>query len=132
MTRTAQKRVQNLSSKTASGSNVFKYYIHDTAEGYSLQMSGPFTEAVIDELSSCWETARTTLKDRNLILDLRGLTSVDDTAKQWLVNMSADGARCLPDSFLAEAWPKPSSRKRSGASRQSIFGRLSNALRGCA
>ena len=100
MTVTGEKKVHKGSIRTTSA---FKYYIHDTAEGYSLEMSGPFTESSVAELACCWQTAKTTLKDRTLTLDLRGLTSVDDGAKQWLASMSHEGAKYLPESFLRDA-----------------------------
>ncbi len=80
----------------------FKYYIHDTSKGYSLEMAGPLTETCVAELTCCWQTAKTTLKDRVLTLDLRRVTSVDESARQWLAAMAQDGAKHLPESFLRE------------------------------
>jgi hypothetical protein len=80
----------------------FKYYIHDTSKGYSLEMVGPFDENCVAELTCCWQTAKTTLKNRVLTLDLRRVTSIDETARQWLAAMAQDGAKHLPESFLRE------------------------------
>jgi len=80
----------------------FKYYIHDTSKGYLLEMAGPLTENCVAELNCCWQTAKTTLKDRVLTLDLRRVTSVDESARQWLAAMSQDGAKHIPESFLLE------------------------------
>jgi hypothetical protein len=91
-------------SKCGTGSAIaFKYYIHDTAEGYVLEMSGPFAGASVAELACCWKTAKTTLGDRALTLDLRGLTSIDEGAKLWLASMSHEGAKYLPESFMRDA-----------------------------
>ncbi len=80
----------------------FKYYIHDTDKGYLLEMSGPFSESSVSELACCWETAKTTLKGRTITLDLRGITSLDETARQWLASMAQDGAQYVPKSFLLD------------------------------
>lgn len=107
---------------------VFKYYIHDTAQGYVLEMSGPFTESSVRELSCCWDTARTTLKGRALILDLRGLTSVDEGAKLWLASMSHEGAKYVPESFLRDAVAgmpgRNADEEEAVAVKRSFLGRL--------
>lgn len=82
--------------------NKFKYYIHDKPSGYSFEMLGPFTESAISELECCWKTAKTTNKSRTLILDVRGITFVDEKAKQWLASMHQEGAKYLPDTFLLD------------------------------
>ena len=132
MTRTTQKRVQKASGANTSALAVFKYYIHDTASGYAFEMHGSLLESSVSELSCCWETARTTLRDRTLTLDLHGLTSVDEAAKQWLANMNQKGAKCLPESFMRESLAGQPRREIAELPRRSIFGRLSNAIRGCA
>ena len=103
MTKTGGQRVQKGSKGGTETSIVFKYYIHDTADGYSLEMYGPLSEASVSELACCWQTARTTLRNRHLTLDLRGVTSVDDPAKQWLASMALERARFLPESFLRDS-----------------------------
>jgi len=81
----------------------FKYYIHDGIGVYRLQLLGQLSESDVGELSSCWETARTILGGRRLVLDVREVTSIDDTGKKWLAQMMQDGAGCLPESFLKDA-----------------------------
>ncbi|HEY6991129.1 MAG TPA: hypothetical protein VH369_22220 [Bryobacteraceae bacterium] len=94
-------------------SSSFKYYIHDSSDTFRLALLGEFTEAEVTELSGCWNTARTTLGKRNLILDLRGLRIVDDAGKRWLAGMAQEGAVYVPESFLRNAMadhtpePKP-------------------------
>jgi hypothetical protein len=124
MTRTGEKKVQKGSiGKTLA----FKYYIHDTAEGYALEMSGPFTESSVAELACCWHTAKTTLKGRTLTLDLRGLTSIDEGAKQWLAAMSHEGAKYLPESFMRDAVAGMPGRQKDELAapvKRSFLGRL--------
>lgn len=112
----------------------FKYYIHDSIDAYRLQLLGELTEAHISELKGCWRTARTTLGDRKLVLDLRGLKSVDDAGKGWLISMGSEGGSYLPDSFLrnglvgdaADAALKKST-KRTG-----LLGKVLSILKGAA
>jgi hypothetical protein len=110
----------------------FKYYIHDTAEGYRLQLSGDFTDHQVSELNSCWLTARNTLRDRKLILDLREVKHVDERGKQWLAGMGLEGASYVPESFLRDAMAGDAeSRTRKKKMRFNVFDRLLSALRSC-
>jgi hypothetical protein len=131
MTGIRPQRVQK-ARKHSGSSVVFKYYIHDTAAGYSLAMSGPLTASSVAELDCCWQTARTTLKNRDLILDLRGLTSVDDAAKQWLASMNHEGAKYLPETFMLDTVAGLPGRVDTETQRRTFLGRLSSAIRGVA
>jgi anti-anti-sigma regulatory factor len=104
----------------------FKYYIHDTAQGLSLELAGPFTEASVAELACCWRTAKSTLGSRSLTLDLRRVTSVDESARQWLASMAQDGARHQPESFLLEtlAGLDRSPQSFCDRARTNFFGRI--------
>jgi anti-anti-sigma regulatory factor len=84
-------------------SSNFKYYIHDGAVACRLQLLGQVSESEVAELTSCWQTAQTTLGSRQLVLDLREVNSIDDAGKKWLAGMIQDGAACLPESFLVDA-----------------------------
>lgn len=106
----------------------FKYYIHDTSAGYTLAMHGPFTESSVSELNCCWATAKTTLGDRMLMLDFRGLTFIDDTARQWVAGMVQEGARCLPEAFLREAVAGQLKPEANEALKVGLFDRISNSL----
>jgi hypothetical protein len=110
----------------------FKYYIHDTAEGYRLQLSGNFTDHQVSELNSCWLTARNTLRNRKLILDLREVKHVDERGKQWLAGMGLEGASYVPESFLRDAMAGDSAARASKTTaRFNVFDRLLSALRSC-
>jgi hypothetical protein len=73
-------------------SSNFKYYIHDGVGACRLQLLGQVGEPEVAELNSCWQTARTTLGGRRLVLDVREVTSIDDSGKKWLAQMMQDGA----------------------------------------
>jgi hypothetical protein len=103
---------------------VFKYYIHDTVDGLKLEMFGALKESAVGELSCCWQTAKTTLKGRTLTLDLRNVTEVDESAKQWLASL--EGAKYLPESFLLDAVGGLPGRAMTDTKeiRQSLLGRI--------
>jgi ABC-type transporter Mla MlaB component len=75
-----------------------KYYIHDSIGVLRLELTGELAEGDIKELTGCWCTARTTLGNRKLVLDLRRLHTVDAAGRQWLNEMSSqERATFLPD-----------------------------------
>jgi hypothetical protein len=88
-------------------SSVFKYYIHDGIDACRFQLIGELSEADIAELQGCWRTAKTTLRDRKLILDLRGLRTLDEAGAKWVTSMAAEGAEYLPGTAPAENTAKP-------------------------
>ncbi len=86
--------------------SVFKFYLHDSVEACRLQLLGPLTAKVLKELSGCWNTAKTTLKSRKLILDISAVTIIDDDARQWIAKMVAEGALLVEASSGTK--PRPS------------------------
>ena len=70
----------------------FKFYIHDSVEACRLQLIGPFTLNEVKELEGCWNTARTTLAKRKLIVDLSALSSIDHEGRKWIAVMIEEGA----------------------------------------
>jgi len=122
MTTTGAQRVQEYSSKSA----MFKYYIHDSSKGYTLEMFGALSETSVVELTGCWKTAESTLRNRRLTLDVRGITALDETARRWLAAMAQDGAQLLPDTFLLDTVAGLHRNPASNASeaKQNFFGRI--------
>ncbi len=109
-------------------SSCFKYYIHDEADACRLQLLGELTGDDIPELGGCWGTAKTTLGDRKLILDLQRLVTVDQEGKQWLSAMVSEGAACVPESYLRDGLAvKP---LLSPAVKPGFFGKLFSIFRG--
>lgn len=76
-------------------SSRLKYYIHDGIDACRLQLLGELTVPDVAELSGCWHTAKVTLGRRKLILDLRGLKTLDEAGKIWIMSMAAEGAECV-------------------------------------
>ena len=96
---------------------VFKYYIHDGISECRLQLLGNFTEADVPEIDGCWQTARTVLGERKLVLDLRLLESADHAGKIWLASLASQGAVMLPEN------------SKASANKASLLSSLSRALR---
>ncbi len=75
-----------------------KYYIHDSIDTLRLELTGQLAEDDLGELTGCWRTAKTTLGQRRLLLDLRCLQGIDGGGRQWLNVMSAqENASFLPE-----------------------------------
>lgn len=93
-----------------------------------MQLIGQLSEANLPELSGCWQTARTIVGNRKLILDLTGLRAVDDAGKQWLASMSQEGAIYVPEDFLRTSLAdhSPAPERRSPG----LFGRIVALLGG--
>ena len=92
-------------------SSRFKYYIHDSVEICRLQLIGELSESEVGELKGCWATAKTTLDNRKLIVDVRAVHSIDEAGRDWLDSMVAEGAsRWKRD--VNRPRPDPSFRQR--------------------
>jgi hypothetical protein len=84
-----------MQAKRVLRSSRFTYYIHDGIQACRFQLIGELTEAEVPELSGCWRTAKTMLGKRKLILDLRGLRSLDEAGTRWVTSMASEGAECV-------------------------------------
>ena len=109
--------------------SLLKYYIHDSTAECRLQLLGDLREVDIAELSGCWRTAKTTLGNRRLILDVRALKSADEVGKQWLAGMAGEGATYLPASYLRDSMSTPSSPGKETV-RLGFFSRIFAVFRG--
>jgi hypothetical protein len=98
-------------------SSAFKYYIHDSVNSCRLQLLGELSEGDLRELDGCWQTIRTTLSGRPLILDLRGLAGTDPASEDWLMSMAGNGATYLPAAYFSataeQATPAASEKGKS-------------------
>lgn len=116
------------------GSSPFKYYIHDSVKACRLELLGSLHEEHLEEMNGCWQTAKTTLGDRQLILDLRRLGSADSASDRWLADMADQGAAYLPASYRnAQMSPNGQSADPRQFAKGKLFARLFVLLRrGCA
>jgi hypothetical protein len=95
-------RPSNGGSNQASS---FKYYIHDSVNTCRLQLLGELHENDLTELNGCWQTIKTTLRTRQLVLDLRRLDRTDTASRRWLTSMASEGATYLPASYFSGIQP---------------------------
>ena len=72
-----------------------KYYIHDSNASFRLELIGNLGGGDIPELQGCWETARTTLAGRDLVIDLRAVVARDQAGIDWLRSIADEGAAIL-------------------------------------
>jgi hypothetical protein len=131
-TAVAQPALGNSSTARVRSSS-FKYYIHDSCAALRLKLIGELTQGDIAELNGCWRTARTTLANRKLVLDLRSLKTVDATARDWLGAMAQEGACYLPEDFLATCVPgeyRPRAEADLQLRKPGLLSRLAALFRG--
>jgi hypothetical protein len=69
-----------------------KFYIHDSADYFRIELIGELAEMDIAELAGCWLTAKPSLSGRKLALDVRHLNAIDEAGRQWLASMVNQGA----------------------------------------
>jgi hypothetical protein len=111
-------------------SSVFKYYIHDSVDTLRFQLLGHLSEYDVSELNGCWNTAKTTLGKRKLLIDLCLLKSTDESGKEWLLSMANEGATYLPESYFRTGLSGQNSSPKSGGSRNiGILARLVSVFR---
>ncbi len=72
--------------------SALKYYLHDGAKSFRIQLIGTLSEGDLRDLSGCWQTARSSVAKRGIVVDSAGLKSVDEAGRTWLEEMIAEGA----------------------------------------
>ncbi len=119
----------SLEQKNSTRSAFFKYYIHDGVDCCRLQLFGEFTETQVPDLTGCWNTVKTTLGARKLVLDVRQMHATDELAKRWLIEMAAEGALFVPESYLRDGLAGDHSRVEISP-RAGFFSKLVALFRG--
>lgn len=72
-----------------------RFYLHDLADFFLIQILGELKGADIPELNGCCATAKTTLVGRKLVIDVRQMQSADARGEEWLAMMQAEGAEVI-------------------------------------
>ncbi|HZT32612.1 MAG TPA: hypothetical protein VFA33_22170 [Bryobacteraceae bacterium] len=72
---------------------MLKITIHDTPQAFRLQLEGKLAGPWVAELESCWQTGSSTVLERDLVVDLKGVTFVDAAGRCLLVRMHQAGAQ---------------------------------------
>jgi hypothetical protein len=68
------------------------YYQHDCGTTFRFQLAGELAGADVIDLEHAWQTATSILRDKQLILDVSGLTGVDEPGSQLIQRMFGSGA----------------------------------------
>ncbi len=96
-------------------------YQHDSPEMFRVVLSGGLAEAGARELRCTWETAKSTLKAKQLVLEVSAVTSIAPAGLDVLCRMRESGFRIcaarLPEcEELIEYLdgPRPANRTRPG------------------
>ena len=87
------------------------YYIHDGAEVLTLRIIGPVTGSATAELEQAWQTARSTLAGRNLVVELGEHAVVDSGGLALLRRLSGHGARFVTTSPRPDALAQAASER---------------------
>lgn len=69
--------------------------ISDTADEQRLVLEGKLTEPSVAELESAWEKARSERQGRKCVIDLNGITVIDQYGKRVLNAMCNEGAQFI-------------------------------------
>lgn len=82
---------------------MMKAQIRETGDRVTLQVCGRLTsEGWVGELAKCWQAARLKYPDRPIVVDLRGVTFVDQAGERLLESMHRDGATFLAAGLLIQ------------------------------
>jgi hypothetical protein len=89
-------------TRTMRKSN-FRYYMHDGATAFRLELSGDLSLDGVRDLEQAWRTASSMIGGRCLVVDLSYLASIDDAGRELLDKWHAQGARLVAISSEAQA-----------------------------
>src|SRR5271165_6886475 len=94
--------------------SALKYYLHDGATCFRIQLLGTLSEADLPELSGCWRTARSSVAGRRLVIDSKKLERLDGAGRLWLDEMIAEGATIEDRSGESAAVPARFDPQKAG------------------
>ena len=68
-------------------------YQHDSPNSFRFVLRGDLTDAGVQQLQFAWETAKSILNGKELIIEVSGLRRVDHAGSDLLARMRESGAR---------------------------------------
>ncbi len=89
-------------------------YQHDERACFRFQLRGPLDERSARQLECSWQTAQSILGKKDLVVDVTGVTEVDDAGRQLLNRMRESGALIQNN----EAGPRAGKAKRMPVGRR--------------
>jgi hypothetical protein len=84
------------------------YYLHDTPSSFRFKLAGPLAGDDVDELGQCWRTASSTLGSRAFVVDMVGVTGMDDAGRELLRQCGEQGAHFVARPAKAGSAPRGS------------------------
>lgn len=82
---------------------MMKAQVREGDDQVTLQVCGRLTaEGWVGELQKCWDSARLEYKDRPIVVDLRGVTFIDQAGETLLQTMHRDGATFLAAGLMIQ------------------------------
>jgi ABC-type transporter Mla MlaB component len=78
-------------------------YLHDGAQSLTFVLAGTLTRPWTEDLEHSWQTAMSILYDKQLVVNLAGLSRVDDDGVRLLKLMNQSGARLITASESTDA-----------------------------
>jgi hypothetical protein len=86
--------------------STLKIYLHDGTASFRIQLAGQMTGKDLGELSGCWRTAKSSVANRPLVVDVTLLDAVDDAGLGWFASMVDEGAQLMDGRELMVSLPK--------------------------
>ncbi len=71
----------------------FEYYIHDGSKSFRFRLLGQLSAVSARDLELAWETAHSTIGNRDIVFDVTRLTGIDATGHELLRDWKMRGAK---------------------------------------
>jgi anti-anti-sigma regulatory factor len=82
---------------------MMKAQVRESGDQVTLQVCGRLAaECWVGELEKCWQAARAKYHGQRIVVDLRGVTFIDQTGERLLESMHRDGATFLTAGLLVQ------------------------------
>ncbi|MBL0158512.1 MAG: hypothetical protein IPP47_15620 [Bryobacterales bacterium] len=85
-----------------SFNKMLSMYLHDRAHSLTFRLIGGLFRVEAGEVEQAWKTASPTLKGREFIIDLTGVTALDAGGQESLRRLAEQGARFITASEFTE------------------------------
>jgi hypothetical protein len=81
---------------------MLKITVHDAAGPLRLELEGRLAGAWVSELEHCWHTAEASQPNRTFLVDLTGVTFIDQAGRYLLQLMHHDGVSFVASSLMMQ------------------------------
>jgi hypothetical protein len=70
-------------TRAKATNTAFRYYMHDGSAAFSFELSGKLSDEAAGKLETAWRTASSVIGQRNLMVDLTYVTSIDAAGRRF-------------------------------------------------